>query len=363
MKFIARLLGLNEHDREKKLMRVSDLTNRLGLVGKGFLCTLISVALILLVLESILRLWGYADRYISDPIYMSYDQCDAPIVTHKPNLRNAKASAMVLMDTDSLGLRTINPGEPIGAKAANVRRIAVVGDSYTFGHGIRNTADVYPTVLQSLMNSNKHGKTRYEVFNFGVAAYSLAEMAATLRCRMLQINPDIVVCAFIFDDFDLTRTGTVNEYGYTDNRRAFGVWTNRLLFLKHLLRKVHLAYLFRDAMLGFKYRKNQQVVEKESIDKGYEYLLEFKNIAVQNHIDYFFVLLPTFGSDDLTAVKNRLDQDALHYLDLSRLWNNYTFEEFCALKGDAHPSVMVHREIASKIADYIQSTIHFDNQP
>ncbi len=324
---------------------------------KTFIFALISIIFTLVLLEGIVRLWGYSDRYIYDPIYTLCDKCDPPLVVHKPNLRHALARAMTIIDTDSLGLRTVDAGRTISRKSADEIRIAIVGDSVTFGHGVRNSADVYPAVLENILNSGSGGKNRFRVFNFGVSAYSLNEMVDALKCRMLDVEPDIVICAFIFDDFDPNRMVDVDEYGYTNDRKLGG-GHNRFPFFKNLLRRLHITYLVRDALLAARRNKNAHISGDARVLELYSCLHEFRAIASQNGVEYCFILLPSFGSDDFSKITGRLDADHFQYLDLSNMWKEYSLEKFRCNKLDNHPSATVHKEIAARVAAYIQDRFH-----
>lgn len=320
---------------------------------KGLIYALVTILLTLALLEGTVRIWGYADRYIYDPIYAPYDKCDTPLVVHKPNLQNALARANTIINTDSLGLRSVVPGRIIGEKPANTIRIAIAGDSVTFGHGVKDTADVYPAVLESILNSQSGGTVRYEVFNFGVSAYSLAEMTATLKCRMLDLKPDIVVCAFLLDDFDPNRMVSVDEYGYTNDRKLGG-GAGRFPLIKRVLRHFHLTYLVRDAFFAPRQKDRSRIYDEALVAQSYPYLNEFRKIASQNGINYFFILLPSYGSEESSKIAEKLNRDGFQYLDLSNLWTEYRFEAYRADKLDAHPSAAVHKEIAARTAWYIK---------
>lgn len=314
---------------------------------------IVTMLLALLLLEGAVRLWGYSEMYIYDPIYAPFDSCDTPLVVHKPNLSNAHARAGSIVHTDSLGLRSEIPAKIVGEKRPDTIRIAIVGDSVTFGHGIPNAADVYPAVLEKRLSSESAGGFRYEVLNFGVSAYSLVEMTATLKCRMVLLKPDIVVCAFIMDDFDPGRMVSVDEFGYTNDPKL-GWGKNRFPLLKNMLRHWHLTYLIRDALFNLRGAKTSRYNDA-TIDQSYRHLKEFKMIASQYGSDCFFVLLPSYGSDDLSKIAERLDRDGLQYLNLSTIWRNYSLDAFSVGKRDSHPSAAVHKEIANSISCYIKT--------
>jgi len=190
------------------------------------------------------RIWGYSTHYIYDPIYMPFDKSkDIPYI-HKPNLLKAKARGLSIINSNSLGLRSTISGLAYGEKYKNEYRITITGDSVTFGEGIEYTEDTYCEVLQKFLN-NRQNILNIKVLNYGVSAYSVREMEATLKYRMLEIKQDLVIMAIVPGDFDLTRTGEVDKWGYTFNIKLSGFVDNNSR-LKQILRKFHLVYLLRD---------------------------------------------------------------------------------------------------------------------
>ena len=70
-------------------------------------------------------------------------------------------------------------------KKPNVLRIAMFGDSYTFGYGI-NMRDHYTTMLESRFRDT-------EVLNFGVDAYGIDQSFLRFKYHGLAFQPDIAI--------------------------------------------------------------------------------------------------------------------------------------------------------------------------
>lgn len=72
--------------------------------------SLFLILIILIFLELGVRLWGYSEHYIYDPIYRESDKIkDMPYI-HKSNLLNARGRGLAIVNTDSLGLRSETTG-------------------------------------------------------------------------------------------------------------------------------------------------------------------------------------------------------------------------------------------------------------
>jgi lysophospholipase L1-like esterase len=91
---------------------------------------------------------------------------------------------------NSLGFRE----REIAAKSSNRYRIAIVGDSFTFGQGIEER-ERFSNVLEASLGP------RYEVLNFGVPGNDLPEHVEVLG-QALRVSPDFVLLQLYINDFE-----------------------------------------------------------------------------------------------------------------------------------------------------------------
>src|ERR1700755_3222288 len=90
------------------------------------------------LLEVGVRVSGYSEHHLCGPIYARFEEAPEEIpYVHRRTLSGARGRGMSVVNTDSLGLRANVPGESYGARASGEYRVAVVGDSVTFGEGVR----------------------------------------------------------------------------------------------------------------------------------------------------------------------------------------------------------------------------------
>ncbi len=93
------------------------------------------------------------------------------------------------------------------AKPRDVRRIAFVGDSFTFGLWAGNMGKTLVGVFESRLP-----REGFEVLNFGVPGYGLADEELEIREEVLGFHPDYLILLFYGgNDFLDTYLGT-NEY-------------------------------------------------------------------------------------------------------------------------------------------------------
>lgn len=302
-------------------------------------------------LEAAVRMWGYSEHHIFDPIYTSFDRPDDIPYIHKPNLTAARARGLAVINTDSLGLRAKNTGTIYGVKQLNEYRIAIAGDSITFGEGIPRTEDTFPQVLEDILNRQQDRVVR--VLNFGASAYSVKQMAASLEYRMADVQPDLVMLAMIPQDLNVSRTPTINSAGYLIDKRVSFPHDS---ILRDILRPIRLMYVFREIALGWSFRAQKHgpshLFEQGKIPESYAYVQRFKLIAQQRRIPHLVVLLSTLKSQ-WGPFASQLNRDGVNYLDLSHLSREFTREQFVASRFDPHPSAAVHHRIGESLSEYV----------
>ena len=107
--------------------------------------------------------------------------------------------------TNELGFRAV----ATSPKPEGVKRIVVVGDSWTFGSGVKKE-DTFTSLLESLLNRNAH---RWQVYNFGIPGWNTGNEIAALQTYFSRVMPDAVVFCTTSNDID----------------DAYGIWNGRLM--------------------------------------------------------------------------------------------------------------------------------------
>jgi hypothetical protein len=82
----------------------------------------------------------------------------------------------------------------IPPKTAGKYRIAIIGDSFTWGQGIEEN-ERFSNLLQQFLGP------RYEVFNFGIPAHNMPEHLEVLS-QVLPVSPDFVLLQLYINDFE-----------------------------------------------------------------------------------------------------------------------------------------------------------------
>ncbi len=88
-------------------------------------------------------------------------------------------------------------GEYSLKKPAGVRRIMVVGDSVTFGYGVK-LEEMFAKLLERGLNSR--GPGRYEVISLGGAGGNTYSQSRIIKENVAIYDPDLVILAFNLND-------------------------------------------------------------------------------------------------------------------------------------------------------------------
>lgn len=162
-----------------------------------FALVLTGIAAALILFEIIVR------TFFEEPIMPRYVMDTGfGVRAHQPNITTRHfmpGDYDIIISTNSTGMR--------GARDYNidkpdrVYRIALIGDSFVFGHGV-NDDEVVSAVLEASLNETVTGNPKkYEVLNFGVSGFGQAEELITYRHRVRHYDPDMVVLFYFNNDF------------------------------------------------------------------------------------------------------------------------------------------------------------------
>lgn len=99
------------------------------------------------------------------------------------------------VSTNSRGMR--GP-EPL-PEGPDLFRVAVIGDSFTFGFGVPPER-TYVAVLERQLRRNAARGWRYEALNFGVGGYAASDEAIVLEHKVLPLAPDLVILGYALND-------------------------------------------------------------------------------------------------------------------------------------------------------------------
>ena len=239
--------------------------------------------------------------------------------------------------------------EPIAAGPDTVR-IAVVGDSFTFGFGV-DDAESYPAVLEAELNAG--AGPDYQVLNYGVGGYSSRDEALVVRHKVLPAEPDLVIVGYFFNDPEIDPIQPLQR-----SYRPVASWQRW-----NLARLLHagLTNAARQRYGGGDYYKylHRHPRKWASVERAFADIARACGAA---GVPVALVIFPAPPLDgwphypyhELHAqVAATADAAGLEVLDLYEPFSRFAPESVRISEDDVHPTPLAHREAAQRLADLI----------
>ena len=185
---------------------------------KKFLLVMFGLAFGLVMSEIFLRVIGY-----SYPLFYTTDYYRGFAL--QPGVEGhyqREGESYVRINSDGLRDR-----EHAKSKPADTVRIAVLGDSFSEAMHLPMEQTFWSLLEKKLQDCNAFPGKKVEVINFGVSGYGTAQELMTLRQRVWDYSPDLVVLAFttyndIYDNSRaLSRTEEVPYFVYRNGELTY----------------------------------------------------------------------------------------------------------------------------------------------
>jgi lysophospholipase L1-like esterase len=250
--------------------------------------------------------------------------------------------------TNSHGMRDDEPR----SEDSGVRRVVVLGDSFTFGFGVSGN-ETYPNVLERLLNESSGGD-RFEVLNLGVGGYATRDAVLTLQHKGMRWNPELVVLGYTLNDPEIDPIQPLHQYF-----EAPRWWQHSLLLRLIAWRK----FQWDKRRLGRRdyYRYLHAHPRKwGSVVDGFAKL---GAIAREGGIPALVVIFPETGArarwspysyEDLhRLVAETATGKGLHVLDLYDVFSPLPAADLTLSPDDHHPSRLAHELAAKAILDWM----------
>jgi len=257
-------------------------------------------------------------------------------------------------------------------KAPDTYRIAVIGDSFTFGQGIAEE-DRFSNLLEQRLNADKSRRdVRYEVLNFGQPGKNTQDETGVLNKFVLPAKPDFIILQWYKNDvidFDAKKTlkeeqdsswvshkfGEAHQH-LVNNSLLFSLLDVQLLRLKHvLLSKFDTRRLttFDDKSMWMLFGDP----DSASSVRAKNALLNFLEIAKNNSVPVGMVLFtdsyfrPSSELDYLLErVLDECDREKIICVDMRKPLEPYQGDmKLWANKLDPHPSAFANRITADEM--------------
>jgi lysophospholipase L1-like esterase len=268
------------------------------------------------------------------------------------------SGATLTYETNRDGFR--GPPVPV-QKTAGTFRILGLGDSFTFGTGVRNE-DTFLSGLQEKLNESVSG-TDIEVLNLGAPAYNTVDEVNLLKYKGLKYQPDLVVICFFLNDTggagsarEFNRSAPVDEQPY---------WRQASRFLDYVafsIERQQAAITLEES-----YRKSVEdsapgwIATQGAIKKA-------NRLSKEHNFDLVLMIFPVLWSlsdnypfqDVHETVASFARQQSIPVLDLLPDFAGFDGPELWVHPNNQHPNEVAHEIAADSLANYIMK-LEFQN--
>ncbi len=296
----------------------------------------ISVSLTLIVLEISTRLF-YEFRF---PVRNDFSLVKTYRISKNKNLIYELVPGSVIKydgvtyKINKYGFRDFNYSTK---KPNNVKRIAIVGDSITYGWKVK-IKNTFHKQLEEMLNTRT--KTLWEVLGFGIVGYTTQQEYYLIKDKVLKFSPDIIILQMCPNDYE--RSVSIKKYmkknkiiltRYKDFPIPYVFGHNNISYFmmkkSYFFRFLNLrTYWFVKKYLNNKFSPKEYFFIGEQ--NGLEYLSKIIRMLKERKIKLFVVIFPyrlKSGNKkykyshfhDIT--KKVLQQKNVKYLDLYKPFN------------------------------------------
>ena len=232
-------------------------------------------------------------------------------------------------------------------KPEGIYRIAVIGDSITFGQGV-GEQNRFTNLLEKRLNDTSRS---YEVLNFGLPGAETLHHIDFLNAYVLKAEPDFILLQWFTNDVEGHDKSERPEPLTLIPREA-----REYLLLFDLLQQELNTFEVR---LGFVNRYDDYMLDRfadpnsASSRAAAQALHTFIKIAKANKVPVGIVLYANHGLLDFLVerVLDSCKQEAITCLDLRSTFEPYHEKpsQLWASRLDHHPGILAHQLIANRI--------------
>jgi hypothetical protein len=270
----------------------------------------------------------------------------------------------VVHTTNSVGFRGKEFSEE---KSTNTIRIAFLGDSFTFGEGVKDD-DIFTVRIEKYLNE-KCEKNTYECLNFGVGGYNTEQYLSLLKQVIPRYNPDIVILCFTLNDVE------PSLFHYDKNTQSIKRHPRELYIPENIPDKEppkSILYKFRVTKLIWQAFNKRSMSERtvqhyynlfdnsQLWEKNRKLLHEYIDFCRENRITYYVTILPLLyklnGDYPFLHLHQKVEDaiaDENVFIDLLTSFMGYRDVDLWVHPSDQHPNEIAHEIIASTISEFL----------
>ncbi len=322
----------------------------------NLLLTIIAVVFSLIVVELFLRFYvpvtyRQPPKLLPNNVWreLLHRPSQVPGLAYELAPNREKHSHGAIIRTNSYGMRD---DEPLPKNDASVGRIAVLGDSFTFGFGVPGD-HTYPNVLERLLDKRVDGR-RFEVLNFGVGGYSTYDEALVFKHKAISWDLDLVIIGYVFNDPEFDPIQPLHLYY---QKVSWWQHSNLLRFIAKLKLGWDILIHGEGNYIRYLHATNRQ--KWQSVVTSLE---DIKNVATESNIPVLLVIFPAikdrswgdYPHKDLhKQIADTAKEKGIYVVDLFANFSKYRGQELMASPRDGHPNKIGYEVAAHAILQWI----------
>jgi hypothetical protein len=243
-------------------------------------------------------------------------------------------------------------------KTKGVVRIGVMGDSNTFGYGIKDVNNRFSNVLEKKLNDSGY---KAEVYNCGVSGLDTWNEIIEYKTKCYALKPDILVWQYFLNDIQATKSAgtTVLQNAGSQINPTVKFISDHSFFFNYTYWRLstkysNTFYQIRDADL--KQYKNPEVFafHTSQINEFSSYL-KSENIKFVVTVFPFFKFFPDYPAEDVHKRMDKIFQEngATAVVDMLSFLKGRNAKDLIVGQYDTHPNEYVHGLVADKLYEAI----------
>jgi lysophospholipase L1-like esterase len=242
-------------------------------------------------------------------------------------------------------------------KPDGIYRIVVLGDSFTFGEGVR-LEHIFTTRLNERLRARVSDSI--EVVNAGTGAWSTDSEIRYLKARALAWEPDLVLLIFVPNDANYV----ANLDLWDDFRAVYEPpqWLRRSYVLSFIYSRIareiegrrYIDKLAKQAVAGGRYKDKKWQVTLDAISEGNRLAKSRGSKFAIAMFPFMYQLNENYPLREIHArVEGRADEQGIPYLDLFSAFEGRDYADLWVHGSDQHPNEKGHAIAADAIADFL----------
>jgi lysophospholipase L1-like esterase len=238
-------------------------------------------------------------------------------------------------------------------KAPGVRRVVLLGDSFTFGEGVR-LEHTLGARLEEILSADSDAAT--EVLTFAVGGWGTHDQVNFLEHAGIGFDPDLVIVVYVLNDaeyaggLDLWRRFR-EQY---QNRRLQGSYLASALYAGFARRRLARAYI--EDLVG------RSQAQREDWARSFGDLARGRRIATSAGARFAVAIFPFLYELDASYPFRPLHEmvaqfclwNGIQVLDLFDAFEGRSYAELWVHPSDQHPNEDGHRIAAEALADFVR---------